>query len=484
MNRVNRNRAAVLVLALATLVLGVMTRSGVDASQPPAAQLPLHFAAARSNPVAFEGRLDRAAVLRDTDGIVRMQILMRGEPRESEDAAQRVPTDLIVVLDRSGSMNGRKMVHAKAAIRELLSQLGPDDRFGLVSYADRARFDIPLAPAAGQARAGWEERLAGVHAKGATNLSAGLDLGLSRIDERRAPSRVPRVILISDGLANRGDASLHGLIARASRAARGEYTLSAVGVGLQFNEEVMTAIADAGTGNYYYLQNAADLSQVFAREFDAARATVASALELRIEPASGVRVIEAAGYPLEPTGHGVVVRPGSLFAGQERRIWITLALGGNRPGSQELGRFALAYTDRDRRSEVSFATTPTVTRVSTRGDYLGRLNRPQFEEAVKQEGYGRLQDRVSGYVRRGLFSEADEAIDAFVESHEKLNADFGSAVIKGEIARARKLKSDAKDAAASPAEQNAFGKSRNYEARQLRRSSSAPAPGTTEGGSR
>ncbi len=479
MNRVNRNRAAVLVLALATLALGVLTRPGVGAT-PAGPSGGLHFASSQSRPVAFEGNLDRAAVLRGGDGIVRMQLLMRAESRPSR-VSERVPSDLVVVLDRSGSMNGSKMEHARAAIRELVGRLGPEDRFSLVSYADRAAIEIPLAPATAPARAAWLRRVNGLQPRGATNLSAGLELGLGQIDERQDRARVARVILISDGLANRGDSSVRGLTQRAAGAARGEYTLSSVGVGLDFNEEVMTAIADAGTGNYYYVESAQDLSRVFAAEFDAARSTVASALELRIEPAVGVRVIEAAGYPLEATPRGVVLRPGSLFAGQERRIWVTLAVGGDRLGTHQLGRFALAYTDRGRRNEVSFATAPIITRVAERGDYLFRLNLPQFEQAVKSEGYGRLQQKVSGYVRRGLFAEADEAIDAFVESHEDLNADLRSEALADQIARARSLKRDAKSAASSPAEQNAFGKAKSYEARKMRREGAGPAP---EGGSR
>jgi Ca-activated chloride channel family protein len=463
MDRTNRNRAAVLVLALATLVLGVLTRAGTGAPHPEA----LNFSAPPSQ-VAFEGRLDRAAVLRGGDGVVRMQVVMRAEERP-HGAPPRVPTDLVVVLDRSGSMNGRKIEHARAAIRELIARLGGDDRFGLVTYSNGAALEIPLARATAQARTDWLRAVDAITPQGATNLSAGLELGLERVEARAEADRVPRVILISDGLANRGDSSVRGLTVRASRAARGEYTLSAVGVGLNFNEELMSSIADAGTGNYYYLESAEDLSHVFALEFGAARSTVASALELRIEPAAGVRVLDAAGYPLEVRESEVVVRPGSLFAGQERRIWLTLAVGGDALGAHELGRFALAYTDGGRRREVSFAANPVVTRVAGERDYLLAVDRPQFEQAVKQEGYGRLQQKVSGYVRRGLFNEADSAIDAFVESHEELNRALGSEAVAEEIARARELKRDAKGAASSPAKQNAFGKKKGYEARKMRR---------------
>ena len=106
---------------------------------------------------------------------------------------------------------------------------------------------------------------------GGTNMSSGLDLGLDTIDRMRASGRTSRAILISDGLANQGDATPEGLLRRAGRAARGEYVLTTVGVGADFNEYLMSALADAGTGNYYYLNRSDDLGSVFAREFDAAR---------------------------------------------------------------------------------------------------------------------------------------------------------------------------------------------------------------------
>ena len=140
-------------------------------------------------------------------------------------------------------------------------------------------------------------------------MSGGLDLGLDAGRARRAAPGARRAsILISDGLANQGDAIARGpRCARAARAARGEYVLSTVGVGADFNEYLMTALADAGTGNYYYLADAATTSaSVFAREFDAARTTVAvGARGRRSSRRAGVRVVDAAGYPLEPTGDGV-----------------------------------------------------------------------------------------------------------------------------------------------------------------------------------
>ena len=89
------------------------------------------------------------------------------------------------------------------------------------------------------------DAVAEIQAEGSTNMSSGLDVAFDLIGRTREAGRVPRVILISDGQANSGDPTPEGLTNRARQAARGEYMLSTVGVGADFNEYLMTAIADA-----------------------------------------------------------------------------------------------------------------------------------------------------------------------------------------------------------------------------------------------
>jgi Ca-activated chloride channel family protein len=230
-----------------------------------------------------------------------------------------VPTDFVVVLDRSGSMDGQPIEFARAAVRELVGQLGPEDRFALVSYASDARVDVPLRPVGGENRDAVLSAISSLAAAYGTNMSSGLDLATELVASARGPGRAPRLILLSDGHANEGDSSFSGLAARARRAVADEFVLSAVGVGDGFDEALMSGLADAGTGNFYYLRDASALGGVFAGEFGAARDTVASALVVRLDPARGVEVLDAAGYPLDRSGR-VSFRPGSLFAGQERRV--------------------------------------------------------------------------------------------------------------------------------------------------------------------
>ena len=150
---------------------------------------PAHFAAPTGGPVSFTGTLDRTAVLRGTDGLARMELVIAA--RRATPLAQRraCPTDLVVILDRSGSMGGEKIEHARAAVRELVAQLGAAGplRAGDLLGRRRARRSRSPPPTTARARR-WIAARRSDRADGGTNMSSGLDLGL---DVDRARPRPP-----------------------------------------------------------------------------------------------------------------------------------------------------------------------------------------------------------------------------------------------------------------------------------------------------
>ncbi len=429
------------------------------------------FSAAAAGPVTFSGTLDRRAVQLGQDGIARMELVIAGAPDTGARPLQH-PTDLVIVLDRSGSMDGDKIAQARAAVGELLDHLGPQDRFGLVTYADWPATEVALSPASEANRTRWRALVAQIAPAGGTNMSGGIDAGLQLIEQHRQPARVPRLIVISDGLANQGDPSFDGLTRRAQRAARGEYMLSTVGVGSDFNEQLLTAIADAGTGNYYYVADARELGNVFGREFDAARRTIASGLTVRIEPASGVRVIDAAGYPLESSDGAVVFRPGALFAGQERRIWLTLAVPQHAVGEYDIGRFALAYGDAAHRTELQFAETPRIACVRGDAEFYAGVDVDTWGRGLVVDAYNQMQTLVAREVQNGRRDEALERVRRFKEEASRIQSVLPSAPVAGQLDAASRLEERVGAAFAGPdqrARQNAFSKAASAAALDARR---------------
>jgi len=426
-------------LAVATALAGTVVRG--KASVPAPGSGARTFSASPARPVSFAGTLDRTAVLVGGPATVRMELVI-GAEGEAASTAARVPTDLVVILDRSGSMGGDKIENARRAIHELISRLGPEDRFALVTYSNTASLAISPAPADDSARAAWLETVAAILPDGGTNMSSGLDLGLDTIDRMRASGRVPRAILISDGLANQGDATPEGLLRRAGRAVRGEYMLTTVGVGADFNEYLMSALADAGTGNYYYVRVGDDLGTVFAREFDGAKATVASGVEVQIEPGDGVVVLDAAGYPLERTSGAVVFRPGSLAVGQQRRIWVTLSVPNQAPGDHSLGRFALSYSRGSERSTLALEDTPRVASVAREDDFYAKVDAGTWTRSVVVDGYNKMQAEVAREVKAGRRDAALEKVRQFRAENAPLNDRLQSADVQKKLDSLGQLESD------------------------------------------
>lgn len=471
MNRTSISFALAGALLLATALCGAALREGGEpAAERRAAQT--RFAAGGDGPVTFHGELDRAAVLAGQEGVVGLELIIAA-PGEARPEVRRRPTDLVIVLDRSGSMSGEKMEHALASVRQLVSQLGAADRFALVTYADGAAVTIPLAAATAEARQEWSAAIAGVVADGGTNISRGLDLAADLIDRARQPGRVPHAILISDGLANQGDPSHAGLVRRARRAAGGEYMLSAVGVGADFNEDLMTALADAGTGNYYYLRDSHELASVFARELDSARTTVASALAVHVEPGPGVYVLDAAGYPLEEDAAGVLFRPGSLFAGQERRIWVTLGVAARPAGSHELGRFSLRYGEGEARRTLTFSETPRVASVTSGEEFYAGVDVGAWSRAVVTDAYNRVRQEVARDVQAGRRDEALGRLRAFRDQTEGMNARLQSAPVAQQLGEVDTLEAEVQAAFSGPDQarkRNELGKASSAAAVDARRS--------------
>ncbi len=468
-------------LAAATLAGHLLTQgTGATPIIPPIPDAPgsggIDFASPGGASVSFTGKLDRQAVLQGGDGLVKMELVLAAEERVGSLSA-RTPTDFVVVLDRSGSMAGAKIEHARAAVRELISQLSPDDRFALVSYSSGAGVSIPLASATADARQRWRGTVANLRTGGGTNMSSGLEAALA-IDTGSRTPRAGRLILISDGLANEGDPTVEGLSRRAATAAADELVVTTVGVGADFNEFLMSAVADAGTGNYYYVDDVERLAQVFADELGASRETVASAVAVTVDAGPGIRVVDAAGYPLERIAGRTVFRPGSLFAGQERRIWVTLEVANGAVGDRPLGSFTATYKDQGVTHVLEFGDPPVVACVSDEHQYHESFDKETWARGAAEEDYGRLQERVAKFVQTGRREDALREIGSYRVHNEQLNLRMKRKEMQEKLEHLSRLRIEVEDAfqGADQAEkQNLLSKSNQAAGRDGRRAGSKRA---------
>lgn len=208
-------------------------------------------------------------------------------PPQAPYAQPRSPHALAVVIDRSGSMRGKPLAEARRCAEFVVSRLAATDVLALVQFDNRVERLWPAVPLrdGSSVRAAIER----IEAGGTTDLHGGWVHGADSLSDV-AGEGLKRVILLSDGCANQGVTDTDEITRQCTQwAARGIST-STYGLGDDFNEALMVAMARAGGGNHYYGDTADDLMEPFERELDLIARLVLRRLVLHVHAADGVQV--------------------------------------------------------------------------------------------------------------------------------------------------------------------------------------------------
>lgn len=251
---------------------------------------------------------------------------------ETHRTARR-PVNLCVVLDRSGSMSEEsKIQYARAALHALVDQLHRDDIFSLVVYDDAV--DV-LRPAArvGRDKHAIRTLVDEITPRGWTNLGGGMTEGFRQVEKNTGRKYVNRVILLSDGLANQGLTDPHRLQSIARRQRDRAISLSTIGVGLDYNENLMVGLSEQGGGNYYFLESSRNLASVLQGEFDRMGDVVAQNVTLELELGRGVRLLDAIGYEHSAAGRKATIPIGDMYGEDTRDVTLELEVA---PGTGTL----------------------------------------------------------------------------------------------------------------------------------------------------
>jgi Ca-activated chloride channel family protein len=419
--------AMLFLICTTTVVLAYIAAGESSPAQPS----PPVSASSEADRVTIDAALSRTHVLKGGQGEVSVALTISAEniiPAAGEDM---VPVDLVVVLDRSGSMNGQKLSDARRAVIYLLERLGPKDRLSVVTYSDRVDVLFPLVQVNSSSRERLKALVRTITARGGTNLGSGLQNGIAALLQTAADRRQRKVILISDGLANHGITGPIQLGAIAAEASEHNLGISTVGVGYDFNEMVMTTIADHGAGNYYYLESPRDIAGVFEKEFETARSVAAGATQIQIELKDGLKLVNAGGFPISVKGRDAVIYPGTILAGQKRRIFLSYQVPTAQERTYSLGSIEMRYL-RDGVSETIAA--PELLHVSCVRDnqeVVAGINKAVWAEQVVTEDFGRLKEQVSAALRDG---KKDEALQV-IEEYEHRTATLNSSIASDKVSR-------------------------------------------------
>ena len=427
MSTTKKSLLAIIGLILATTAaLAAMGAMGTN-------NLPLvnHSMSAGDKRVAVSTEVVQDKVLKGGDGRVTVSLNLTAAQLPTLENAPVPAADLVVVLDRSGSMQGQKLNNARQAIVQLLDQLGPEDRVALVTYANGVQTQSPLLPMNMANRRRLNAEVKKIFAGGGTNLGGGLSRGIDLLMPTADGGRQRKLILISDGLANQGITDPGALGRMASVAVENRFSISTVGVGLNFNEMLMTAIADQGAGHYHFLEDPQVFAQVFETEFQATRHVAAANVEIRIPLEPGVRLVGAGGYPIHHDDGAAIIHPGNLLSGQSKTLYLTLEVPTAVEKEIVMGHVQVRYQHHGESRTLDVARPLTVACVPDPTAVLASIKKDSWADQVVQEEFSRLKEEVAADIRDGDRTRAQARIHEYEAKQEAINTVVGS----GKVAR-------------------------------------------------
>ncbi len=264
--------------------------------------------------------------------------------------AARSAVNLALVIDRSGSMSGFKLNQAKQAARQLISQLTPADRLAIVHYGS----DVKSLDGLFATPANKEKLLTyvdGIWDDGGTNIGAGLSTGRDLLLVGRGDFKVNRLVLISDGQPTEGMIEFEGLTGLVREIRNAGVSVSSVGVGDDFNEQLMAAFAEVGAGAYAYLQDASQLAAIFQKDLNAAGTQVARGVTLTFRVPRGAQLQRVLGYSqvsrrMDGDSELVTVALPDFAAAQMERVVAHFTVDASVSGeSVDVSALDLAYLD-------------------------------------------------------------------------------------------------------------------------------------------
>ncbi len=325
----------------------------------------------------------------------------------------RTSLNVVLVLDRSSSMKGRRLYYVKEAARRILMRLSPTDFFGIVSFNDRATVVLPTSSANNLAVA--QSAIDGLTVSGGTEMASGLRMGLQEAIKNHSHNSVSHVILLTDGRTFGDEGAVLDL---AARAAEQNIGITAMGLGSDWNDVLLDEVAQKAGGRSNFIADPNDAVTVFENTLQQLQRTFARNARLTLEPGDGVSLIHA--HEVAPGLRPIPRTENELNLGGlalEPTLKILLEFAVNLPPRDValLTQLSLRYQLME--DGLFYRTERTA--VLDVQDAPSDPHPPEVYEAAKRVAMIRLQERAVGMAEEGqkenAASELHRLADRFLE---------------------------------------------------------------------
>jgi Ca-activated chloride channel family protein len=259
-----------------------------------------------------------------------------------------------------------------------------------------------------------------------------------------AGERAQKVILLSDGEANEGIIDPQQLARLASSVNRRAASFSTIGMGLGFNEQLMASLADWGGGSFSYLEHLEALGTILDKNLNDARRLYASMSTIEMRLPEQVRLIDAAGYPIEKTDNGVAIPFGELLAGSKKSAILTLELPTDSVRTQSLGAISVRFKDSSGEHVVGLPAdvmNVSVVDHQRKAEVTRSINNDLYRESWLTNNLGSLKQSVQKALSRGDTLGAGASIAAYEKqlqgAADAAGMDLANLKVKEQISQMR-----------------------------------------------
>jgi Ca-activated chloride channel family protein len=268
--------------------------------------------------------LSQSLIAGATPSTVDLIVSFKAE-EETRNKVPRLPLNLSVVIDRSGSMAGAPLKNAIQAAQRLVEYLTPEDFLSVVIYDDTP--ETILQHQQVQDKAAIRSLIGKVKAGGCTNLSGGWLMGCDNVKSQQSAERINRVLLLTDGQANVGITDSQVLINTARQQAEQGIITTTLGFGTYFNEDLLIGMANAAGGNFYFIQSPDDATDVFRIELESLTSVVAQNLTVTLQPEDSVQITGILNnYRSNPIGNNLEVFCGDVYEVEKKQLAVELSI--------------------------------------------------------------------------------------------------------------------------------------------------------------
>ncbi|MEL6268200.1 MAG: VWA domain-containing protein [Chloroflexota bacterium] len=267
----------------------------------------------------------------------KLYLMARLNAGPAPDNTGRRPLNLSLVIDRSGSMAGSKIDYTRQAASLLVQNLSNEDTFSIVLYNENVETFLP--PQRVEHKDLLRQRIDQIKAGGTTNLSGGWLEGINHVATNKTDDQVNRVILMSDGLANRGITENDKLIDIAKQKREMGVSTTTMGLGEDFHEDLMIAMADAGGGAFYFIESPEVTPGIFQEELRGLLSLIGQNLVITVRPTNHVAAIrQMNAYPEERAGTDTAYRVGDVYGDESKTLMLEIDV----PALSEMGEVDIA----------------------------------------------------------------------------------------------------------------------------------------------